>query len=187
MEKMSAFKINVLDMNSDSKEFEMEVDNAFFAEMESRDVEKGEVKVSLRVSRLADHSFEFLFHLEGTVQVPCDRCLDDMPCPIDTEGRLIVKLGTAYSEEDDVVTIQKEEGILDVASFVYQFILLDIPIQHVHAPGKCNAEMMEVLSRHLATRSDDGDEQEEEAGEDGQTDGPIDPRWSELLKIKNNN
>ncbi|MDD7074960.1 MAG: DUF177 domain-containing protein, partial [Prevotella sp.] len=49
---------------------------------------------------------------------------------------------------------------------------LNIPIKHVHAPGKCNRDMMKALEAHSATRSD------------VEIEDSIDPRWSELLKIK---
>ncbi|MGN0281373.1 MAG: DUF177 domain-containing protein, partial [Prevotella sp.] len=50
---------------------------------------------------------------------------------------------------------------------------LAIPIKHVHAPGKCNREMMKALEEHSANRSG------AEGGEE-----TIDPRWSGLLKLK---
>ena len=55
---------------------------------------------------------------------------------IETNDRLVVKFGEKYSEDDDLVTVAENEGILDVAWFIYEFIDLNIPIKHVHAPGK---------------------------------------------------
>ena len=103
----------------------------------------------------------------------CDRCLDDMDQPIETENRLIAKFGTEYSEEDDTVIVDENEGILDISWFIYEFIDLAIPIKHVHAPGKCNPAMTKVLEELSADRSSD-----EESSQ------PIDPRWSALLKLK---
>jgi uncharacterized metal-binding protein YceD (DUF177 family) len=93
--------------------------------------------------------------------------------PINTDNRLVVKFGEEYSEEDDLVTVDENEGIIDVAWFIYEFIVLNIPIKHVHAPGKCNPAMIKMLEEHSATRSSDGDEED-----------AIDPRWSELEKLK---
>ena len=85
---------------------------------------------------------------------------------------LRVKFGEEYSEDDDLVTVAENEGILDVAWFIYEFIDLNIPIKHVHAPGKCNPAMIEKLNEHSAARS--GEEEEE----------TVDPRWEALLKLK---
>ena len=97
-----------------------------------------------------------------------------MEQPVAGDSRLVVKFGDEYSEDDDLVTIDEDEGVLDVSWFIYETIVLNIPIKHVHAPGKCNRDMMKALEAHSATRS--GVEMEE----------TMDPRWSELLKIKEN-
>ncbi len=61
----------------------------------------------------------------------------------------VVKFGEDYSEDDDLVTVAENEGILDVSWFIYEFIDLNIPIKHVHAPGKCNPAMIEMLKSIL--------------------------------------
>ncbi|MFW5615904.1 MAG: DUF177 domain-containing protein, partial [Prevotella pectinovora] len=88
-------------------------------------------------------------------------------------NRLLAKLGEEYSDEDDIVTVEKDDAVLDTAWFVYESIALDIPIKHVHAPGKCNPAMIKALEEHSAARSS---EEENETA--------VDPRWSELEKLK---
>ena len=83
---------------------------------------------SLHVSvsiRKATGFFEFRFHTAGTV------------------------------EEDDLVVIPENEGILDMTWFIYEFVALVIPIRHVHAPGKCNPAMTKALEELSADRSSD--------------------------------
>lgn len=187
MEYLSQYQINLLGLSKDSYEFDYQITEEFFEAVESPEVKKGNLKTHLEVIRISDGSFNFNFHSVGSVQVICDRCLDEMDFAIDTEDTLVVKLGSDYSEEDDIITIPEEEGKCDVSSFIYQFIMLQIPIKHVHAPGKCNAEMMEKLKKHLAIRridEDEDDELESEESESMNDDAPMDPRWSELLKIK---
>ena len=104
----------------------------------------------------------------------CDRCLDDMEQPVQADDHLVVKFGTAYSEDDDLITVAKDEGILDVSWFIYQFVELRIPLRHVHAPGKCNPAMMDVLKEHSAARS--GEESAQSS---------MDSRWAALEKLKN--
>jgi uncharacterized metal-binding protein YceD (DUF177 family) len=117
--------------------------------------------------------FELHFLTKGFVTVSCDRCLDDMEQPIEADNVLTVKLGDTYSDDDDTVTIDENEGILDLSWFIYEFIMLAIPIKHVHAPGKCNSAMTQKLEELSgAVRS----------GEEGAE--AIDPRWSALLKLK---
>ena len=149
------------------------------------DVRKGNLTVTLSV-RKTGGAYALSFHTEGTVTVPCDRCLDDLELPVETDDRLIVKLGTDFAEEEDIITVPEEDGYINVGWYIYEFIMLSLPIKHVHAPGECNAAMTEILSRHLATETaeetDPSDEEEDTTGN-----GDIDPRWNDLRKILDNN
>ena len=150
---------------------EYKLDDEYFKTIEALDVQRGELSSCLSVNR-TDDFFELNFHTEGVVHIPCDICLDDMDQSIETNNRLVVKFGEDYSEDDGLVTVPENEGMLDVSWFIYEFIALDIPIKHVHAPGKCNPAMIELLEEHSAARS--GEEEEES----------VDPRWEVLLKLK---
>ena len=172
-------------MLTDSAQYEFQLDNQFFMDLDAPEVQKGHVNVALNV-RKTSGIYQLDFHLEGQVIVICDRCLDEMEQPIETEDRLKVKLGSEYSEVDDMVVVPEEEGYINVAWFIYEFIALSIPMKHVHAPGKCNKDMVSKLSKHLRVS---GDDEEEFEGMEDIVDEPreIDPRWNELKKILDNN
>ena len=172
-------------MLTDSAEYEFQLDNQFFADLDAPEVQKGAVNVSLRV-RKTSGIYQLDFHTEGKVIVICDRCLDEMEQLIETDDQLKVKLGTEFSEIDDIVIVPEEDGYINVAWFIYEFIALSIPMKHVHAPGKCNKDMVGKLSKHLRVLSDDEDEglDFEELADQPQA---IDPRWNELKKILDNN
>ena len=62
----------------------------------------------------------------------------------------MVKFGHEYAEEgDNLIVIPEEEGEINVAWFMYEFIALSVPMKHVHAPGKCNKAMTGKLNKHL--------------------------------------
>ena len=168
---LEQFKIDLKRLTDEVTTLEFNLDNRFFAALDSSELGQGTLHVSVSI-RKATGFFELQFHSEGTVTVTCDRCLDDMEQPISTDNRLIVKLGTAYSEEDDVIIVPEDEGILDTSWLIYEFIMLAIPIKHVHAPGKCNPAMSKVLEELSTDRSSDEE-----------SDQPIDPRWSKLVEL----
>ena len=173
-------------MLTDTAEYQYQLDNEFFLDLDAPEVQKGQVNVTLKV-RKTSGIYQLDFHTEGKVIVICDRCLDEMEQPIETEDRLKVKLGSEYSEVDDMVVVPEEEGYINVAWFIYEFIALSIPMKHVHAPGKCNKDMVSKLSKHLRVSGDDEDDDdflEEDSSNEPQT---IDPRWNELKKILDNN
>ena len=171
MDRLKSFKIELLGLKEGVNAFSFKLTDEYFEAIDADIVKRGVLDVDLQIERKSS-LFELNFNIKGEVVIPCDICLDDMNQPIDTTNRLIAKFGQEYSEDDDLVTVDENEGILDVSWFIYEFIVLSIPIKHVHAPGKCNRDMMKVLEEHSATRS--GVEEEQ----------TIDPRWSELLKLK---
>jgi uncharacterized metal-binding protein YceD (DUF177 family) len=172
---IETFKIDLKGLKEGITTLEYHLDKDYFEAIDAQEVRRGELCAKLSVRRTAGF-FELDFHIDGIVHIPCDLCLDDMDQAIDTDNKLVVKFGEEYSEDDDLVIVAEDEGILDVSWFIYEFIALDIPIKHVHAPGKCNAAMIKMLEEYSATRSSEGD------GQDA-----VDSRWSELEKLKNNN
>ena len=181
-------------MQADSCKYEFVLDNLFFANIDSPEVQKGKVNVVLVVKKTS-RAFELNFQTDGIVWVPCDRCLDDMEQPVPSTDKLLVKFGHEYAEEgDNLIVIPEEEGEINVAWFMYEFIALAIPMKHVHAPGKCNKAMSSKLSKHLRTTPDDEMDEDafvpDEAGNElvnDDTETAVDPRWDELKKILDNN
>jgi uncharacterized metal-binding protein YceD (DUF177 family) len=162
MSSLEPFKIDLKSLPEGHSELELLEDDAYFAALEGNEVEHGRLQTTITIDRTEDF-FDLHFHTSGIVIVPCDLCLDDMEQPIDADSHLVAKFGASYSEDDDVITVPENEGILDVSWFIYQFIALNIPLRHVHAPGKCNPAMMRVLADYSAARS--GDEDDEPAND----------------------
>ncbi len=175
MNSLEFLKIDLKDLKEEETSLEFSLDDRYFGSLDGAELKKGSLHVSVSIRKVTGF-FEFLIHTEGHVIVACDRCLDDMEQPVETDNRLIVKLGSSYSEEDDIIVVPEEEGILDISWFIYEFVTLAIPIRHVHAPGKCNAAMTKTLEELSTDRSSD-----EESSQS------TDPRWEKLknLKFKN--
>jgi len=168
---LEQFKIDLKSLTCEETSLDYDLEDGYFAALDDSELEHGTLHVSVSI-RKATGFWEFMFHTEGTVTVTCDRCLDEMSQSIDADNRLIVKLGAVNSEEDDIITVSEDEGILDLSWIIYEFIVLAIPIKHVHAPGKCNPAMSHVLEELSADRSSD-----EESAQ------PLDPRWSKLAEL----
>ena len=171
MNSLESLKIDLKGLKDEETSLEFTLDDTYLEALDGADVKKGSLHVSVSI-RKATGFFEFNFHTDGEIVIPCDRCLDDMTLPVDTDNCLIVKLGSVYSEEDDVIVVSENEGILDMAWLIYEFVALVIPIRHVHAPGKCNPAMTQALEELSSDRSSD-----EESNQ------PIDPRWAKLKDL----
>lgn len=169
---LESFNIDFKDLKASETLLSFDLDDAYFEAIDGSEVRSGALHVDLSVHKTSAY-YRLMFRIDGVINIPCDLCLDDMEHTVSVENMLTVKFGDEYSEEDELVTISENEGILNVAWFIYEFIALAIPIKHVHAPGKCNPAMIEALKEHSAARSSDEDAA-----------APIDPRWSGLLKLK---
>jgi uncharacterized metal-binding protein YceD (DUF177 family) len=162
------FKIDLKGLKQETESREYDLDDSFFEALDDAEIHSGALHVSVSI-RKATGFYELQFRTVGTVRIPCDRCLDDMDQPIEADNQLVVKLGSGNAEDDDTVVVAEDEGILDLSWYIYEFIVLAIPIKHVHAPGKCNPAMTQVLEELSTDRSSD-----EESSQ------PVDPRWDKL-------
>ena len=173
MSKLEQFNVDLKALSQGDNILSFVLDDAFFEAIEAPTVRRGRLQTTLTIHRTEDY-FDLDFHTEGLVTVACDRCLDDLEQPISADDHLVAKFGTAYSEDDELVIVAENEGMLDVSWFIYQLVELSIPLRHVHAPGKCNPAMMKALEEHSAARS--GVESVESS---------VDSRWAVLEKLKN--
>ncbi|MGL5318433.1 MAG: YceD family protein [Bacteroidales bacterium] len=188
MGKFQAYNIQLNTLPLGSHKYEFVLDNVFFKNIDAEDVQKGNLNVELIVTRNSSN-FELNFKINGVVQVPCNRCLDDMDLEISVKDKLFVKFGKEYAEEgDNIVIVPEVEGAINVAWFLYEFIAVAVPIKHVHPAGKCNKMMTSKLRRHITRTADEEVEDDDynEFEEDVESSNEVietDPRWDELKKL----
>ena len=169
---LESFRIDLKGLEAAEVVREYSLGDDYFVAIDAPEVRSGSLHVSATIRKLSGF-FELLLHAVGTVRIPCNLCLDDMDQPIDGEQRLTVKLGMQDGEDDDVVMVDENEGMLDLSWLIYETIALAIPIRHVHAPGKCNTAMLKSLEENSSDRSSDEESTEE-----------VDPRWEKLKNLK---
>ena len=169
MGKLDTFKIDLKGLSTENACFEFSLDKAYFDAIGSEDLKGGDLHTTLQARKVAGN-FELSFHTEGVVTVTCDLCLDDMSLPIATDNKLVARLGDEFDDSDEYIVIPADEGILDVAWLIYEFVALAVPMRHVHEEGQCNPDMIRRIEQLVVDSSDD--------------DEAVDPRWNELKKLK---
>ena len=178
MESLDRFTVDLKGMTEDTVSYRWKADKDFFSAVQGPEIRQGLLDVALRVKRTSD-AYELMFQLKGTVEVPCDRCLEPMDQSIDAQCSLRVVLGGAYADDGEVVTIPERDGTINVAWHIYEFAALEIPLRHVHAEGACPAGS--VGASAASTPEVNGSQP---SGEDMEPEAPdCDPRWEELKKI----
>ena len=192
MGTLKTYQIDLKNLSlADTYKFDYVLDNGFFESVDGLEVRQGKVNVSLSVVRMSS-AFELGFRIKGVVTVSCDRCLEDMEIPVETINRLIVTFGEMYEEtSDEQVIVSEEEGFINVAWYMYEFIALAIPIKHFHEPGECNEEMASKLSELCVDEVSEDDEfskdGEREASGHEKSVKPTDPRWEALRNLIGDN
>ena len=121
-------------------EFDFQLDNAFFGEIEDSEVLSGEVAVKAQLT-LREYDFDLQIAVNGLVQVTCDRCLDEMDIQVDAQE--------SEWEWDD------EPKTLDLSWLAYELIIVNLPLVHSHHEGGCNPEMDALLQDHLCADVED--------------------------------
>lgn len=174
MSKRESYAVRISGLVDGDHDFSFELDQQFFALFENPEFEKGKVQAAVifekRTGILALH-----FNLSGEVEVICDRCLEPYMAPIDTEQTIFVKLGEVAGEvDDDVIIIARDEHEIEVAQYMYEFIILALPFQRVHPEDEqgnssCDPSMLKKLEDHKAI------DQDPNSGSD--------PRWDVLKGI----
>jgi uncharacterized metal-binding protein YceD (DUF177 family) len=169
------FNIPVSGLKEGRHSYDFEINKEFFDQFEESEIKEGSLTAVVVADKLNTH-IDLSVSIEGSVNVPCDRCLKLFRQPVSCMNRLLINFGREADYSDpDIVTIPADEQELDLRQYFYEYILLAMPIQRVHPVDRngksaCDPEMLRKLKEHIA---DD--------------ESKIDPRWDELKKLKNKN
>ena len=140
------------------------------------EVHGGDIAAELTLTKVGEGAYELRIDMDGQLEIPCDRCLEDMQQHVRASESLHVRLvpDTACQEDqdEDTICVSERNALLDTAWPVMEAALLAVPIQHVHETGLCERAMVKALEEHSAARSGEG-----EAGTAAADDG-----WKEKLK-----
>lgn len=152
MNALLPFSIPVRGLRQGIHHYHFEVDGDFFAAFPDSPVTQGKVEVEVDLDK-RPQLLVLDFSVSGTVRTECDRCLATIDLPISNEAQLLVKYSDLKeSQEDDVIYISPEEPKLDLSQYVYEYILLAMPIIKVYdcreePDPPCNEEMLGYLGR----------------------------------------
>ena len=180
MGKRREFEIAFVGLKPGIHEFTFEVDDKFFAEVETRDFSNCTAVVKLQLDKKS--GFMLLkFEVGGKSDVVCDRCGNTITMDLWDEFNMVVKMvenpdEMNESEDDpDVFYLSKTESHLHLTDWIYEFVSLSVPFQKTckeeeMGGPKCNKEVLAMLNEMKVT-------------EDAKNANAI---WKDLDKFKEN-
>ncbi len=193
------FIIPFVGLKQGKHEFTFDITDAFFETFEYSIIQKGDVHINFMLDK-KDTMMVGEFQLEGRVKTACDRCNDSIEISIEGEFKLVYKFANEDEEDESIIVIFPEEFEINIKNTLLEFMNVLLPSRSVHDEGECNKEMLDYLNEYIVNPLDededdfddedfdDIDEEDEEIEEDiddeEPNDGPIDPRWETLRKLK---
>lgn len=154
--------------------FEFDVNDAFFDEFEYSLVKKGDLKCVVELDR-QETMLVLNFGITGTIGLACDRCLSSYPQQVDIAEQQIAKFSEEEIEDEDIITLTKNDHEINVAPLIYEYINVAVPFVAVCTDeGRtqyCDNDMLDKLEK-LASGGDEPDDEQDN------------PTWDALKKIK---
>ena len=135
MKNLRTFEIDIVALKSGLHSFTFHLDNSFFAyfkEHQNGFIEKGNCNAEVILEK-NEHLIRATFSINGTVELVCDRSLDEFDYEVEVEEIILYK----YSEEErelteEIILITRRTPNINVGEFLYEFLMLDIPMKKLH-------------------------------------------------------
>ena len=185
MKDLKEFDISFIGLKEGIHQFEYTIDKKFFDFFNYDEFYDSNVKVA--VSLLKNTTIlELDFVFSGWVEVACDLTTELFHQPIDANIHLIVKFGDEFNDEnEELLIIPFSESKINVAQYIYEAIVLAVPLKRIHPgviDGSLHSEVLEKLKEFEIKAEDEEEDQEEKEQEDNKN-REIDPRWNKLKNI----
>lgn len=185
MSAQSPFILPLSGLGQGVYQYDLMVNDDFFASFPGAPVQHADVALRLTVDRqLRQVIFDFAF--AGTVRTECDRCLASVDFPVADKARLIAKFSTEaehLQEEGELVYLHPDTSLFNVAPYAYELVILALPMIRTYdcrsglPPYPCDEEMLDRINGAV-------DELPElpSAPQDGDNDKPS--PWDALKDLK---
>jgi uncharacterized protein len=163
------YKIAFIGLKKGIHQFEYQIDKGFFEGLDYSLIKSGDLTVNVSLNK-QDALMVLDFEIKGTIDLPCDRCLETVHESVEGANRIIVKYGEySIEESEEIIVLGKDEGELNIEPYIYEFINLLVPMKVVHEEGDCDPQTLAALKK-LETKN-----------------SGVDPRWDALKNLYNKN
>ncbi len=148
MRKKRALEIRIIGLSDGAYDYTFDLDERFLPDYAPSDIETLAVQAKVRVLKSSSH-MELEIELEGSVKLPCDRCLTYIDLPISSKYKVLLKYSDEDRDEGDIIYIPRGCASFDLSKSLYDFVSLSLPVIRTY---DCEAETespcdLNVLSR----------------------------------------
>lgn len=175
MKKLKDYTIQFVGLKEGEHHFDYNINNTFFQNFEYSEFNSVDVKLDLKLIKKTT-LLELYFSASGFVNVNCDITNEPYNQTIDDEFKLVVKFGPEYNDDnEDILIIPHGEYEINIAQYIYELIVLAVPVKRIHPGIEDGTLKSEILSK--LEELSPNKEAKAKSSED------IDPRWNNLKKL----
>lgn len=172
MKDLKEFNIQFVGLKLGKHKFKYQIENKFFNLFNYEEFSESSITIDVLFEKKAT-LLELNFDAKGFVLLPCDVTNELYEQDIESKLRLVVKFGDEYNDDnDDIIIIPHNEYQLNIAQFVYEMIVLAVPLKRVHPKVLDGTMKSEAL-----------DKLEDLKIKETKTVENTDPRWDKLKKL----
>ncbi|MFV7235126.1 MULTISPECIES: YceD family protein [Flavobacterium] len=179
MNKTKEYLIPFVGLKLGKHQFEYQISNAFFEIFDYNEFQNSDIKVNVVLEKKST-MLELSLKHKGTVNVPCDLTSEDFDLPVKGKMKLIVRFGEMYNNDnEELLILPHGEFEIDIAQYIYEMIVLSVPLRRVHPgikDGSLNTEALKKL-KELTIKEQKKEHKQEQKEEN------IDPRWDKLKQL----
>ncbi len=148
MKKLKEYIIPISGLKEGVHQFDFQIDSTFFEHFEASPIQKADLRVDFYFDKQSS-MYVLIFEVNGKVSVECDRCLEEFEMPVQSSNTLIAKFDASEADDADIIYIPKTAIEINVVEFIYEFIVLSVPImkKHEDAGEECPEDVFEYLDK----------------------------------------
>lgn len=175
MDSRKQYRIPFTGLKNGLHTFRFQAGEEFFKSFEESVIGKSNVQIDVVFDK-GEKFFVLDFSIGGTVQVECDRCMEQFNQEIIDEHRVYVKFDDEakrmHEEDEDIMYISHNDIFVDVSQLIYELVNVSLPLQKICPPKAdgspgCNENVLKILE-----------------GKSEKENKEPDPRWAALAKLK---
>jgi uncharacterized metal-binding protein YceD (DUF177 family) len=157
-------------------QFNFQINNAFFENFDYDEFNSSDIKVSVVLEKKST-IMELLFSHKGSINIPCDLTSEDFDLAIKGKIKLVVQFGDTFNDEnEELLILPHGEHQIDLSQYIYEMIVLSIPIKRIHPGVKDGSLQSEALDKLKKLSTEEPKKEENKEIE-------IDPRWDKLKQL----
>ncbi|MCK5703699.1 MAG: DUF177 domain-containing protein [Cyclobacteriaceae bacterium] len=170
MNVLKDYDIELSKLELGQHDFHYQIEDKFFELFDYSLIDHGSLLAEITLDKKTSY-ISLEFSIKGTIELICDRSLDSFDYDLETEREIVLKFGEEARElSDEIEMIPFNTQLINIGKYLYEFISVSIPMKKLHPRYKDESAEDQVI---FSSKED-----EEEMLD-------IDPRWSELKKLKN--